>query len=77
MVDAVELAALVGAGRVDAASGTAAAAGRFADGDVAAIVLHLATGATGADLIIADEAQPAQPGTGARAGFGTRKDAAR
>lgn len=77
MVDAVELAALVGADDVDEALGIAAAAGRFADGDVAAIVRHLATGATGADLVIADEAHSVQPGTGAWAGFGTRKDTAR
>jgi transposase len=77
MVDAVELAALVGADDVDEALGIAAAAGRFADGDVAAIVRHLATGATGADLVIADEAHSAQPGTGAWAGFGTRKDTGR
>ncbi len=55
----------------------AAAAGRFADGDVAAIVRHLATGATGADLVIADEAHSVQPGTGAWAGLGTREDTAR
>src|SRR6185437_3847060 len=42
MARAVELAAVVGAGRVDAALGLAAIAGRFADGDLASIIDHLA-----------------------------------
>src|SRR5690606_31706252 len=44
MADAVQLAALVGAERVVAALGVAAAAGRFAEADLASIVDHLATG---------------------------------
>ena len=42
MARAVELAAVVGADRVDAALGLAAIAGRFADGDLASIIDHLA-----------------------------------
>ena len=41
MARAVELAALVGAARVDEALGLAAVAGRFADADLAAILDHL------------------------------------
>ena len=44
MAAAVELAALVGIEPVDAALGTAAAAGRFAEGDLLAIVDHQAAG---------------------------------
>ena len=71
MAAAVELAALVGTEAVDAALGLAATAGRFGEGDLAAIVDHLATGVTSADLVIADETHSAQPGTAAWAGFGT------
>ena len=42
MARAVELAAIVGAARVDEALALAAAAGRFADGDLASICDHLA-----------------------------------
>ena len=42
MSRAVELAAVVGAGQADAALGLAAIAGRFADGDLASIIDHLA-----------------------------------
>src|ERR1700742_1602517 len=42
MAKAVELAAVVGTGKVDAALGLAAIAGRFADGDLASIIDHLA-----------------------------------
>jgi transposase len=56
MTAAVELAALVGAEPVDAALGIAAAAGRFADGDLLAIVEHRAGGAPSAELVVADEA---------------------
>jgi hypothetical protein len=52
---AVELAAVVGAERVDAALGLAAIAGRFADGDLASIVDHLAAGRAPGELVIADE----------------------
>jgi transposase len=68
---AVELAALVGVQPVDAALGVAAAAGRFADGDLLAIVEHQAAGAPAAALVIADEDHSAQPGTAAWASFGS------
>lgn len=71
MAAAVELAALVGAEQVDAALGVAAAAGRFAETDLAAIVDHQATGVSSAELVIADETHSAQPGTSAWAGFTT------
>ena len=47
MAQAVQLAALHDAGPVDRALGQAAAAGRFADGDLAAIVAHQACAADG------------------------------
>ncbi len=47
MATAVQLAALHGAGATDRALGQAAAAGRFADGDLAAILAHQATAAPG------------------------------
>lgn len=71
MADAVQLAALVGAERVDAALGVAAAAGRFAEADLASILDHLTTGTSGADLVLADETVTTQPGTGGWAGFTT------
>jgi len=70
MAAAVELAALAGRAEVDAALGVAAAAGRFAEEDLLAIVRHRATGASTAELIVADEAHSAQPGTAAWEGFG-------
>jgi len=70
MTAALELAALVGAEPVDAALGIAAAAGRFADGDLLAIVEHQAAGTSPADLVIADETHSVQPGTAAWKGFG-------
>jgi hypothetical protein len=48
----------------------AAAAGRFAEDDLLAIVRHRAAGAPTAQLVIADEAHSAQPGTAAWEGFG-------
>jgi transposase len=74
MTAALELAALVGAGPVDAALGAAAAAGRFAEDDLLAIVTHRANGASIASLVVADENHSAQPGTSAWATFGTRAD---
>jgi hypothetical protein len=47
MAQAVQLAALHGAGAVDRALGQAAASGRFADGDLAAILAHQACAAPG------------------------------
>lgn len=70
MAHAVELAALVGGGLVDRALGMAALAGRFGDGDVASIVEHLERGRPAAELVSADEAFSAQPGTGAWERFG-------
>nr|WP_257479180.1 hypothetical protein [Acidipropionibacterium jensenii] len=71
MTAALELAALVGAESVDAGLGTAAAAGRFAEDDLAMIVDHHSSGAAAADLVIADETHSAQPGTTSWAGFTT------
>jgi hypothetical protein len=71
MREAVELAALIGTGDVDAALGVAAAAGRFAEGDLLAIVEHRSAGADAATLVHADEAHSVQPGTGTWAGFTT------
>ncbi len=70
MARAVELSAILGAARVDGALALAAAAGRFADGDLASICDHLAAHDPGADLTIPDEASSVQPGTGAWAAFG-------
>lgn len=74
MTAALELAALVGAEPVDAALGVAAAAGRFAEGDLLAIVHHRANGASVASLVVADEDHSVQPGTSSWASFGTRPD---
>ena len=53
MARAVELAAVVGAGQVDAALGLAAIAGRFADGDLASIIDHLAAERAIGEVVIA------------------------
>jgi len=74
MTAALELAALVGVEPVDAALGVAAAAGRFAEPDLLAIVKHRANGAPMAALVVADEDHSVQPGTGAWASFGTAPD---
>ena len=74
MTAALELAALVGVEPVDAALGVAAAAGRFAEGDLLAIVHHRANGASIASLVVADEGHSAQPGTSSWAAFGTRTE---
>ena len=71
MTAAVELAALVGTAPVDEALGIAATAGRFAEGDLLAIVEHRAGGAPAAALVVADQTHSAQPGTAAWASFGT------
>lgn len=70
MAAAVELAALAGRAEVDAALGVAAAAGRFAQDDLLAIVRHRAAGVSTAELVVADQAHSAQPGTAAWEGFG-------
>ena len=74
MTAALELAALVGVEPVDAALGVAAAAGRFAEGDLLAIVHHRANGASIASLVVADEGHSVQPGTSSWAAFGTRTE---
>ena len=71
MARAVELAAVVGAGRVDAALGLAAIAGRFADGDLASIIDHLAAELEIGGVVVADEAHSAQPATSGWARLGT------
>lgn len=71
MAKAAELAAVVGAGRVDEALGLAAIAGRFADGDLASIIDHLAAEREIGEVVIADEAHSVQPGTAAWARLGT------
>jgi hypothetical protein len=70
MARAVELAALVGRERVETALATAAAAGRFAEADLASILDHLAAREPAAVLVTLDEAFSVQPGTGAWTGFG-------
>jgi len=70
MARAVELAALVGRERVEAALATAAAAGRFAEGDLPSILDHLAGRTSGEGSTTLDEAFSVQPGTGAWEGFG-------
>lgn len=70
MARAVELAALVGREQVEGALALAAGAGRFAEGDLASILDHLAAREPGAALPALDEAFSVQPGTGAWASFG-------
>jgi transposase len=71
MARAVELAAVVGAGQVDAALGLAAIAGRFADSDLPSIIDHLAAERAPGEVVIASEAHSAQPGTSGWARLGT------
>jgi transposase len=71
MARAVELAAVVGASRTDAALGLAAITGRFGDGDLASIIDHLAAEGAAGEVVIADEAHSAQPGTAGWARLGT------
>jgi transposase len=70
MAEAVALAKLHGAARVDQALGTAAIAGRFADNDVIRILAHQAGGDNGQPTR-ASETHSLQPGTAAWAKFGT------
>ena len=70
MARAVELAALAGSDRVETALAAAAAAGRFAEADLASILDHQAGGSVGDGLAWADEAFSVQAGTGAWEGFG-------
>ncbi|CAN5288885.1 hypothetical protein BH23ACT9_BH23ACT9_06310 [soil metagenome] len=70
MADAVELAALFSTDLIDRALGLAAAAGRFAEADLASIAGHLAYGHLADELVAVDEAHSAQPGTAAWNGLG-------
>ena len=70
MARAVELAALAGRERVETALAEAAAAGRFAEGDLPSILDYLAGRGPGEAPIASDEAFSVQPGTGAWKGFG-------
>jgi len=70
MAQAVELAAVVGAAKVDQALGLAAITGRFADDDLPAIVDHLAVAGAAGQAVTADEAHSAQPGTSSWAALG-------
>lgn len=64
MRQAVEFAAVYGDQAVDTALGTAAEAGRFAEGDLAAILRHQRqTGHQPASVVHINEAQSLQPGT--------------
>jgi hypothetical protein len=63
MAQAVQLAALHGKETADRALGQAAAAGRFADGDLAAILAHQASAAPG-EPSRAGEASTLAQGTG-------------
>ncbi len=65
MARAVEFATIMGAQKVDHALGLAAAAGRFDEHDLGAIIDHLARHGDPGDLVRADEAHSAQPGTSA------------
>jgi transposase len=71
MARAVELAAVVGSDRVDEALGLAAIAGRFGDDDLPAILDHLSRSGPAGELVTADEAHSAQPGTGGWAALGS------
>lgn len=70
MAAAVELAALVGVGPVDAALAVAAQAHRFDDGAIASICDHLLAGRPHLEVVHADETHSAQPGTAAWQEFG-------
>jgi transposase len=63
MARATELAAALGADRVDQALGLAAVAGRFDEDDLPSILDHLATTAPATDVVVADQAHSVQPGT--------------
>jgi transposase len=70
MARAVELAAVVGADRVDDALGLAAIAGRFGDDDLVSILDHRTSAGAATDVVRADEAHSVQPGTSTWEGFG-------
>ena len=64
MAQAIQLAALHGAAAVDRALGQAAAAGRFADGDLAAILTHQASAAAGEPSRATEQSSLAQGTSG-------------
>jgi Mu transposase, C-terminal domain len=70
MAHAVEFATIMGHEKVDQALGLAAAAGRFDEHDLGAILDHLATYGDPSDVVRADEAHCAQPGTSSWGRFG-------
>jgi hypothetical protein len=74
MAEAVALAALHGAAAVDRALGQAAAAGRFADGDLPAILAHQACAAEG-ETSRAGEQHTLAQGTGGWARHGGQEAA--
>src|SRR5579859_3548238 len=74
MAQAVQLAALHGTGGVDRALGQAAAAGRFGEGDLAAILAHQAAAAPG-ELSRAGEGRTLAQGTGGWAARDGRQEA--
>jgi transposase len=76
MASAVELAALVGADRVNEALVAAAVAGRFDEGDLHSICDHLASEEPYPSVVIADEAFSAQTGTNSWHGFTTVQEMA-
>jgi hypothetical protein len=71
MAAAVQLAALHGSAGVDRALGQAAAAGRFADGDLAAILAHQASAAAGEPSRAGEQSSLAQGTAGWAAHRGT------
>jgi transposase len=70
MAHATELAAALGAERVDQALGLAAIAGRFDEDDLPSILDHLDSAAPPGDLVVAGEAHSIQPGTAGWAALG-------
>lgn len=67
---AVELAAVLGAQRIDEALGLAAMAGRFGEDDLASIADHLAAEGQLGEVVRVDEEHSVQPGTGGWQVFG-------
>jgi hypothetical protein len=70
MARALELSAVAGPETVEAALAAAADAGRFADGDLASILDHLARHDGPGMAVVADEVWSVQPGTAAWASLG-------
>ncbi len=74
MAQAVQLAALHGTTAVDQALGQSATAGRFADGDLAAIIAHQASAGAG-EASRASEQRTLAQGTGGWARHGGQEAA--